>query len=188
MLTDIVVVGELENNIYIIGQPGREDAVVIDPGSQGERIKAALKGREVAAILLTHGHWDHTGALADFPGVPIYMHERDRMMLEEDFLGFAPKGHQSPRPQPTDFVKEGDELELAGLSIQVLHTPGHSPGSVCYRVGDTLFTGDTLFLNDYGRTDLPGGSQTQMRASLRRLFTLHGCAFYPGHGPGGTIK
>ncbi len=188
MQLDIVVVGELENNVYILSQPGRDDAIVVDPGSEGERIKEALGGKKVAAILLTHGHWDHTGALQDFPGVPLYMHERDKMMLEDDFLGFAHRGHQQPRPKPTHFVREGDELALAGLAIQVLHTPGHSPGSVCYRVGDTLLTGDTLFLNDYGRTDLPGGSQTQMRASLRRLFTLHGCTYYPGHGPGSIIK
>ncbi|MDD2561324.1 MAG: MBL fold metallo-hydrolase [Eubacteriales bacterium] len=187
MLIDTVVVGQLENNVYIISQPGRDDAVLVDPGSDGEKIRQRLGTRQVKAILLTHGHWDHTGALKDFPGVPIYMHQRDRMMLEDDFLGMDPQGI-SARPQPTDFVAEGQELEMAGLSIQVLHTPGHSPGSVCYRMGDTLFTGDTLFLNDYGRTDLPGGSQAQMRASLRRLFTLHGCSFYPGHGPGGTIK
>ncbi len=188
MKIDVVVVGELENNVYILSLPGRDDAVVVDPGSEGERIKAALGGKKPAAILLTHGHWDHTGALADFPGVPIYMHERDKMMLEGEFLGFSHGNGGRPRPRPTDFVREGQTLELAGLSIQVLHTPGHSPGSVCYKIGDQMLTGDTLFLNDYGRTDLPGGSQSQMRASLRRLFTLHGVSYYPGHGPGGVIK
>ncbi|MGI6695290.1 MAG: MBL fold metallo-hydrolase [Christensenellales bacterium] len=188
MQLDIVVVGELENNVYILSRSGRDDAVIVDPGDEGERIKAALKGKKVAAILLTHGHWDHTGALADFPGVPIYMHERDKAMLDNDFLGYAALANQKPRPKPTDFVSEGQVLELAGLSIEVLHTPGHSQGSVCYKIGNTLLTGDTLFLNDYGRTDLPGGSQMQMRESLRRLFSLHGVSYYPGHGPGGVIK
>ena len=188
MQVERVVVGQLENNVYILSQEGRDDVVLVDPGSDGAKIKAALKDRNVAAILLTHGHWDHTGALADFPGVPIYLHERDNMLLDDDFLGFAPPGFQQRRPRPTHTVKDGQVLELAGMSIEVLHTPGHSPGSVCYRVGTTLITGDTMFLNDYGRTDLPGGSQTQMRASLRRLFQLHGHTFYPGHGPGGVIK
>jgi len=188
MQLKVAVVGELENNVYILSQPGRGDALLVDPGSEADKIRGRLGDKKAAAILLTHGHWDHTGALADFPGVPIYMNELDLGLLRGEVPGFSSAGDPRPRPEPGHFVKEGDVLELAGFQIQVLHTPGHSPGSVCYRIGDILLTGDTLFLHDYGRTDLPGGSPMQMRASLRRLFTLHGLAYYPGHGPGGTIK
>ena len=88
----------------------------------------------------------------------------------------------APRPQATDFVTDGQILKLAGITIQVLGTPGHTPGGVSYRMGDHLFTGDTLFDGDYGRTDLPGGSMAQMRESLRMLLSLHGLRAYPGHG------
>lgn len=181
--------GELQTNCYIVYQEDREDALVIDPGAQPERIIDALAGRQPVAILLTHGHFDHTGALSAFADYPIYIHQMDAVMLEDSHYSFGKMaGDERPRPLATDYLKEGQQLHLAGIDIQVLHTPGHTRGSVCLRMGDELFTGDTLFDGDYGRTDLPGGSEEQMRASLRRLFTLHGCRFYPGHGPGNVIK
>ncbi|HPY94993.1 MAG TPA: MBL fold metallo-hydrolase [Clostridia bacterium] len=182
-------VGELATNCYIVYQEDREDALVIDPGAESGRIKAALGGRQVAAVLLTHGHFDHTGALGAFAEAPIYIHQMDSVMLEDSHYSFGSlAGDERQRPQATDYFKEGQQLSLAGMDIQVLHTPGHTRGSVCLKMGEDLFTGDTLFDGDYGRTDLPGGSEEQMRASLRRLFTLHGCRFYPGHGPGNVIK
>ena len=163
--------------------PGRVDAILIDPGSEPESIRAELGAKKVAAILLTHGHWDHTGALKDFPGVPIYIHELDAPMLSVSRFSAGGYHRQlEERPAPTDFVTEGQILKIAGLTLQVIHTPGHTPGGVCYIAGSDIFTGDTIFDGDYGRTDLPGGSMQQMRQSLRRLLAMQGLYAHPGHG------
>lgn len=189
MTIKTIPVGDLQTNCYVVYREDRDDAVVIDPGDEAEAILAALNGKKVAAVLLTHGHYDHTGALHAFAGRPIYIHAMDAMMLEDSHYSFGKAaGDTQARPKATDFLSEGQRLELAGITFEVLHTPGHTRGCVCLKSGMDLFTGDTLFDGDYGRTDLPGGSQEQMRASLRRLFTLHGCRFYPGHGQGNVIK
>lgn len=189
MKVQTIPTGNIQENCYVLTLPERQDAVLIDPGDDVHKIKAALGDRQPAAILMTHGHWDHTGALHAFAGTPIYIHELDAPMLKmtEFRLGdYVQK--VKPRPEATDFVTDGQVLKLAGITFQVLHTPGHTPGSVCYRSGDDLFTGDTLFDGDYGRVDLPGGSMTQTRESLRRLFTLSGCRAYPGHGGNFVIQ
>ena len=179
----IIPTGELQENCYVIYLPEREDALLVDPGDDAHKIQAALGDRQPAAILMTHGHWDHTGALHAFPGVPIYIHKDDTPMLEKTrFQAGSFVRDVAARPQATDFVTDGQILKLAGITIQVLGTPGHTPGGVSYRMGDHLFTGDTLFDGDYGRTDLPGGSMAQMRESLRMLLSLHGLRAYPGHG------
>jgi hydroxyacylglutathione hydrolase len=183
MIIKTVPTGEIMENCYVLYLQERDDALLIDPGDEPEKIKEALGGRQVAAMLLTHGHWDHTGALHAFPDVPIYIHKADAHMLRMTrFTAGSFVQDVQPRPAPTDFVTDGQILKLAGITLQVLHTPGHTPGGVCYRVGDDIFTGDTLFDGDYGRTDLPGGSMAQMRESLRMLLSLHGCHAYPGHG------
>lgn len=184
MIIKVVPNGELQENCYILTLPGREDAILIDPGSEPENIRAQLGNKSVAAMLLTHGHWDHTGALKDFPGVPIYIHELDAPMLSAD--RFSVGSYQmelEERPKATDYVVEGQVLKIAGIALQVLHTPGHTPGGVCYVTGNDIFTGDTMFDGDYGRTDLPGGSMQQMRRSLRRLLAMSGFYAHPGHGP-----
>lgn len=184
-----IPVGDLETNCYIIHQDTGKDAVVIDPGAEPEIIQSALVGLNPVAVLLTHGHFDHTGALHVFSHLPIYIHSMDSLMLTDSFYSFGgAAGDFQQRPGATGFVAEGQPLSLGGIQINVLHTPGHTRGSVCYQVGNDIFTGDTLFKGDHGRTDLPGGSEQQMRASLRRLFAMHGCRIYPGHGPGDTIK
>jgi hydroxyacylglutathione hydrolase len=184
-----VPVGDLETNCYIVCLEERGDAVLIDPGADGPRITKALEGRRPAAVLLTHGHFDHTGALHAFADVPIYIHEMDNVMLQDSHYSFGSIANDNAaRPQASAFVKEGQTLEAAGIRFEVLHTPGHTRGCVCYKVGEDIFTGDTLFKGDYGRTDLPGGSEEQMRASLRRLLTFHGCRIHPGHGPGDILS
>lgn len=183
-------VGSIPTNCYLVFDPGRTDALVIDPGDNPERIFAALNGRTPAAVLLTHGHFDHTGALSAFAGVPIYIHEADAPMLSDPHLSVGDgNGDLRPRPAATHLLADGEQLHLAGLDIAVLHTPGHTPGGVTYQIGDALFTGDTLFAHGYGRTDLPGGDFSAMRRSLRRLLHLAGdFRVFPGHSESTTLN
>ena len=184
MKIDTLVLGPIQTNCYIVYNEGGNEAVIIDPAAEAEKIRKALDGKKAAAVLLTHGHFDHTGALDAFEGTPIYMHPSDDVMLLDPVWSVgADLGDDAPRPAATHFVQEGDRLHLAGLDIQVLHTPGHTLGSVCYAVGDVLFSGDTMFYHSYGRTDFPGGDQTELFRSLRRLLSLEkNYIVCPGHG------
>ena len=190
MITETLQVGSLGTNCYIVYNEGSDDAVVIDPGGDGDRILRALAGKTAAAVLLTHGHFDHTGGLHVFAGTPIYIHPADEIMLSDPAWSVGGMvGDTAPRPPATDYVMEGTHLQLAGLDIRVLHTPGHTPGSVVYLIGDTMFTGDTLFCQGFGRTDFPGGSEEVLIDSIRRrLFALPPeTKVCPGHGPMTTI-
>ncbi len=182
MKIDRLTVGPIDTNCYIVSETG--SAVIIDPGGDGEKIFSALGDRKPEAVLLTHGHFDHTGALKDFAGIPIYIHPADEIMLRDPHWSVGDEmGDTAPRPMATDFVQEGSLLHIAGLDIAVLHTPGHTPGGVCYRIGNALFTGDTLFAHGYGRTDFPGGDLRTLIGSLRRLMRLEeDLTVYPGHG------
>ena len=160
--------GSLYTNCYMVWGDDADTCVLIDPGFQAEQIleQVRLRGKKVEAILLTHGHFDHLGGvkgIAAETGCKIYLHEADLSLPSQLTLGTIPY---------TDSYEEGDTLLLAGVTFQVLHTPGHTPGSVCLICEDCLFAGDTLFACSCGRTDLPGGDHRAMRRSLARLAAL----------------
>lgn len=180
MNVKLLQVGPLGTNCYILEDEAAHEAAVIDPGGDAREIIRALEGAEVRRILLTHGHYDHTGGAAEladaFPQAAVYIHEKDFHGVD---LSLFPLRAQL---KSVNFYGEGDTLSLGGLTIQVLHTPGHSEGSVTLRCGEWLFCGDTLFAGSCGRTDFPGGSVPEMMASLRRLGGLEGdLRVCPGH-------
>ena len=175
--------GVYQTNCYIIREENSTSCCVLDPGGEARKVLELLSNRNLTldAILLTHGHFDHVGAvkeLHDATGCKVYLCTEDLTMPEKFTAG--PLFY-------TDAYGEGDELDFAGLHIQVLHTPGHTPGSVCLMVDDSIFCGDTLFAGSCGRTDLPGGDQATIFASLRRLDVLDAeYTLYPGHS-GSTV-
>lgn len=166
-------VGELGTNCYIVWDESTMHAVVIDPGDEGDFLLETMRKLhvELKLILLTHGHFDHTGAVMDLynkaAGVPVYIHSLDKDLVN-------PFGGALQLPDDVRCYDEGDTVTLDSLTFRVLHTPGHTPGSVCLMAGDVLFTGDTLFRGSCGRTDFPGGSWKQMCQSLKRLYELPG--------------
>ena len=186
MLIKTLPVGQLETNCYVVTDENALVCAVIDPGDEPERIRKAADGRTIAAILLTHGHFDHIGAVRALmtPETELVVHAQDAPMLSNpqenaSFLMGAPV----TAPEATKLVHEGDTVTAAGLTFTVLHTPGHTAGSVCYQIGEKLFTGDTLFRFGCGRTDLPTGSSEQMQASLARVVPMaRNLEIYPGHG------
>jgi hydroxyacylglutathione hydrolase len=195
MIMETLVVGPLEVNCYLLAvAPGRE-AVVIDPGGDGERILARLHEQNLSlkAILNTHGHFDHVGAnrfLKEATGAEIVIHEKDAPMLPAaDELARLFGGVCDPSPPADRFVSANEAMEIAGLTFKVHHTPGHSEGGVCFQVGTALFVGDTLFAGSIGRTDLAGGSFRDLMISIQEKILPLGdhITLYPGHGPSSTI-
>ena len=177
-----IPLGSYQTNCYILAQGDR--CLVIDPGEEADKVLGFLEkqGLTLEAILLTHGHFDHVGAVKTLAA------ETDcRVYLCQEELALP--GAMTAGPLfYTDFYKEGDRLTLAGLSFEVLHTPGHTPGSVCLRFDEHLFSGDTLFAGSCGRTDFPGSSPRDMVCSLSRLAKLEDhLRVYPGHGSSTTI-
>jgi len=176
--------GIYQTNCYIIHDEHSKTCCVLDPGGEAKKVLELLQNRNLTleAILLTHGHFDHVGAVKDLheaTGCKVYLCTEDLSM---------PAKFTAGELVYTDPYGEGDVLHLAGLTIRVLHTPGHTPGSVCLLVDDTLFSGDTLFAGSCGRTDLPGGNWATIRKSLARLSSLEPNYWVrPGHGESTTL-
>ena len=176
--------GDYQTNTYILYAEGNDKCLIVDPGFEAFHILRHVNslGLEVEAILLTHGHFDHVGAVRTLVAdtdCAVYLNDRENTMPEMMTAG---------KLYYTNTYDEGDTLTLAGLTFTVLATPGHTPGSVCLDFGDHMFTGDTLFAGSCGRVDLPGGNAAVMRKTLARLSKLDKqCWIHPGHGPGSHL-
>lgn len=191
-----ISLGPLQTNAYWIFDEENKRGIVIDPGMHPSALLRKVEGYAVEAILLTHAHFDHIGGVDELRKLkqcPVYLHD-----AESDWLTDPKKNGSLNWPElgppittePAEFaLAHNQELHLIGESIRVFHTPGHSPGSVSFRLGNCIFGGDVLFRQSVGRTDLPGGSTQQLINSIHNtFFTLDdSTVVYPGHGPATTI-
>jgi hydroxyacylglutathione hydrolase len=191
----MIVVGPLETNCYLVYDEETKDCLIVDPGAEAEKIFPVIaeEGFKPLAILNTHGHIDHTGANRDMKdkyNVPLFMHAGDKDLmarLHQLELSLFLGAKDSP---PVDkHLRDGEEIRIGRSVLRVIHTPGHSPGSVCLLAEGFLLSGDTLFFEGVGRTDLPGGDHRRIEASIRdRLMILpDDLEVLPGHGPLTTI-
>jgi glyoxylase-like metal-dependent hydrolase (beta-lactamase superfamily II) len=197
-----LTVGGLDTNCYVLRDTGcrASPLALIDPGGDAPDILRLIDraGLPLGLILLTHAHSDHIRALPEildqWPDAPVAVSREDQAMLADStlnlsvFVGAA----VAPRPRQLRQLQGGDRVEVGGLEIKVVATPGHTPGGLCFHLEHAgrhlLFSGDTLFAGSVGRTDLPGGSWRELAGSLRRLFLLPPEAIvYPGHGPASTL-
>ena len=186
--------GPIGTNCYVVRAHDRaHEAVVVDPGADAPRILEELAALEstCAAILITNGHWDHLGGVAELAqatGAPVYMADDERLLLE-DVNSFTPPGVEL-QPYSPDVALQGEEvLELAGMSFETLRVPGHSPAHLAYHTEGAVFSGDLLFAGSVGRTDLPGADWDTLVESIRTLADRYprDTIVYSGHGPETTI-
>ena len=194
MEISVLCLGQIGTNCYIFRREGGYKCGVVDPGDQGEQVARWLveKGLEAEAVLLTHGHFDHIlgipGLREEWPDLPVYCHPADwgegdaASLFGQRFPTVRSFGDITP-------YREGDTVEVDGIRLEVLDTPGHTPGSVTLRAENVLFTGDTLFAGSMGRTDLPGGDEGELMRSLKRLGELEGdYQVLPGHEGQSTLE
>ena len=191
MRIDTITVGEMGVNCYVLSSKITKNAILIDPGDDYPRIRALLAQQKLKPqfIVHTHGHIDHIGADNEF-NLPAYAHRLDVELLRDpqrnlsNFLSVPFKVELDIRP-----VEDLEIITLDDLNLQVIHTPGHTPGGICLKSGKVVFTGDTLFAGGIGRTDFPGASEEQLLKSIqdKLLNIADETVIYPGHGPASTI-
>lgn len=188
--------GIFQTNCYI-KECGKKECIAVDIGGSSEKFIGYLKEKELdlRAILLTHGHYDHimgVESVQKYFNVPVYIHEKDKICLENAEYNVSRyiSGHDYiPDLKNVLYVSDGDILEFGGMKLKVIHTPGHTMGSVCFDSGEELFSGDTLFAGSRGRTDFPGSCDRDMRNSLLRLRDIdEERIVYPGHGENTTLS
>ncbi len=192
LVVEQLSLGPIGTNCYVVlAEPGATEAVVVDPSGPAPEIRLRLEqlGASCAAILVTHGHFDHVLGVADLAegtGAPVYMPIGDRALLETptEVWGVLVRAWA-----PDVLVEGGETVEAAGISFETLHVPGHSPGHVSYYAGGCLFSGDVLFAGSVGRTDLPGADWDTLLASIGLLVERYPpeTAVHPGHGPATTL-
>jgi hydroxyacylglutathione hydrolase len=192
---ETLVVGALETNCYLAYCPDTRAAAVIDPGAEPEKIIHAIAELELKPTILinTHGHVDHVGANKDIKDkydIPLCIHEADQKMLAsvlQSGLSFLLGSKASP--DADRFLRDGEILDIGHQQLEVIHTPGHSPGSISLKSNGLIFSGDTLFCGGVGRTDLPGGSWKELEKSIneRILRFPDDVLILPGHGPSTTV-
>lgn len=191
MILEKIVVGPMQVNCYILGSSDTSEALVIDPGFEPEKIKRSLNKRGLKAkyVVNTHGHIDHIGADANFT-CPVYIHRLDARLLKNPALNLSDMmGISFTLPAQIELLEDGQKLKIGEFYLEVIHTPGHTPGGICLNEGEFIFTGDTLFAQGLGRTDIPYASERDLLNSIqKKLFTLQDeVVIYPGHGPSSTI-
>ncbi|MBR5236232.1 MAG: MBL fold metallo-hydrolase [Clostridia bacterium] len=193
MIIDTIVVGSIEENCYLVGEP--EAMIVIDPGDEAEKIIKHIneKNYKVRYVVLTHCHYDHVGAVHDVlsaTGAELLIGAAEKDNYFDRHVSFC--GYFAPKPildEPDKLLKDGDTFTVGNCTFKVITTPGHTSGSLCLLCDDTLFSGDTLFYLSIGRADFPTGSlKTLIKSIKEKLFTLpDSVVVYPGHGPKTTI-
>ncbi len=197
MILESVTVGINECNCYLVAEGESAEGVVIDPGADAEIIleRCSSLKLSVGKILITHCHWDHIGGVGEIKkrtSAEICCHGEDLPFYDAVVEQLAFVGLEGEPLPPVDrLLRDNEVIRVGGLSFRVIHTPGHSPGSVSYLINDVLFCGDVLFEGGaVGRTDLPGGSTSQLKDSIfKRIFSLPpGTVIYPGHGPPTTVR
>jgi hydroxyacylglutathione hydrolase len=185
-----IPVGPLQVNCFVVYDEERNDAIVIDPGDEPEKIVGFIKAGKllVSSIVCTHSHFDHVGAvrkLKEATGAPVMIHKEDLdiFMHAEEQATLWGLSIEQPS-EPDSYLLEGDEIVAGDLRFRVLHTPGHSPGGICLYGHNVIFTGDTIFAGSVGRTDFPGGSYDTLKKSFARIISLPPeTKIFSGHGP-----
>ena len=186
-----IYIDTVDTNCYVFGSKRTKEVVVIDPGADPDKIKELIKRENLIpkCIINTHGHIDHIGANSEL-NLPVYIHEKDANFLINPLLSLAAfYGKFRGSPKASRILKEDDEIEISDIKLRVMHTPGHTPGGISLYYDGIVFTGDTLFAQGIGRTDLPYGSQRDIMNSIKeKLFNLaDSIIVYPGHGEETTI-
>ena len=187
-----LILGMLDTNCWLVDAGPNTPVIIVDPGDSAPEVLGECAGAPVAAIALTHGHFDHIGAVRELvgaTGAPLLVHETDAAsLLTPEGAGGAVFGMPFTAPPAERLLSEGDIVAAGSVRLEVLHTPGHTPGSICLLGDGHLISGDTLFAGSVGRTDFPGGDMRAMQRSIARLASLaDDVRVHPGHGPDTTI-